>query len=1065
MKNILHIMRLSLLLMMLMASGYAYAQTNITVRGTVKDTSGSPMVGAVVVADGTSVGTVTDIEGKYTMTIPLKDGKVPTLTFSSISYVSQTVKISGRRVIDVILQEDSELLDEVVVVGYGAMRKSDLTGSVTSVKIDETQASQSASIDQLLQGRAAGVQVVSNGAAPDGGVSVIVRGASSFNSSSQPLYVVDGVIMNTTGSISMGTHGGNESGVVEDNNGLMGINPQDIASMEILKDASATAIYGSQGANGVVLITTKQASQTKPSIVFSSGVSVCHVYKKYDLMNADDYVKYLDMKGVNPTSGEYTIYTKSVDNGTYAPVDWQDYTMRTGVSQRYYLTVEGRPKNTNYRLSVGYSDNQGIIRNTGYKNLFARVNFDRTIGKFKVGTNTSFSWLNSHLTQGTGGTIQQTPATSLIMSMLMTRPLRRVVEYDDEGTEVDNDESNLSGPDRWLNDYDSKRVEFRVISSLKAEYKILDFLTFQSKFGFDYRSNERSMFKSMRINTQGTGSNGSVSHVDRLGWNWDNLLIYNQKIKKHRLSATVGQTANQSITRTMMVEGTNVVQWKAMTASLNSAPYTWLTYSEGQSQLLSFFTRATYNFDERYVITGTYRFDGSSKFAGKNKWAQFPSFAAAWRISNEPWFKRFRFMCPNFTSAKLRLGWGRVGNQAIPGYQTSYSYSSSNTATHDNTSHKLTSLSSNKIPTADLKWETTSQYNAGLDLDFFKGRLVITADGYYKLTEDLLQTMVLAGSAGVNNPYVNMGAISNTGFEFTINTVPISKPGIEWTIGGNITLNRNKVVSINPSGSGKAWKYIYPGEPMRQVEYFTGSKLSSSSVNADYLNIFISGEPMSLFYALPTDGIVQEGQKGVPLSDGAERGPGSINFVDTNKDGVINIEDKVVVGDPNPDFTYGFNTSFRYKRLRITASFVGSYGNDIYNQQLANLSDLSTNSSNRLRAPVFDCWSPDNKDSKWPAVSAYNLNDLNLCSDRYVEDGSYIRLANASISYSFPIKAQRQIIKNIAFSLSGKNLFCWTKYSGYDPDVNVYGNVLKYGIDMGAYPSGRTYMFDVKFYF
>lgn len=1060
-----YILHICICLCMLAGAGEILAQNSITVKGTVKDSAGEPLIGAVVMVENTTIGTVTDIDGKYSITFALKNGKTPALTFSSISYVTKTVSVSGRRTIDVVLEEDKEELEEVVVVGYGAMRKSDITGSVTSVKIDETQAAQSSSIDQLLQGQAAGVQVVSNSAAPDGGVSVLIRGASSFNSDSQPLYVVDGVIMNTSGAISMGTHGGNESGVVEDNNGLLGLNPQDIASMEILKDASATAIYGSQGANGVVLITTKSASSSKPSIIFTAGVSLCHAYRKYDLMDADDYVKYLDMKGIEPTNSNYTIYTKSVENGTYKPVDWQDYTMRLGFSQRYYLTVEGRPKNTNYRLSIGYSDNDGIIRQTGYKNLFSRITLDRTIGKFKIGTNTSFSWLNSNLTQGAGGTIQQTPATSLIMSMLMTRPVRRVVEYDDEGIEVDDEETYLSGPDRWLSSYESKRTEFRVISSIKGEYKILPWLTFQSKFGFDYRSNERSSFKSQRINTQGTGANGSVSHQDRLGWNWDNLLLFNKKIKKHRVSGTLGQSASQSISRTQLVEGTNVVQWKAMSGSLNSAPYAWLTYGEGHNSLLSFFVRATYNFDERYVVTGTYRFDGSSKFAGKNKWAQFPSFAAAWRISNEPWFKRFRFIVPQFTSAKLRVGWGRVGNQAIPGYQTSYSYSSSNVATHDNTSHKLTSLASNKLPTPELKWETTSQYNAGLDLDFFKGRLVVGVDGYYKLTEDLLQTIILAGSAGVNNPYVNMGAISNTGMEITLSTVPVSKKGIEWTIGGNFTLNRNRIESINPSGSGKAWKYVYRDQPKQHVEYFTGQKLSSSSVQADYLNIFIAGQPMSLFYGLPTDGIVQEGQKGVPLSDGLERGPGSINFVDTNKDGVIDSDDKVVIGNPHPDFTYGFNTSFRYKRLRISASFVGSYGNDIYNQQLANLSDMSTSSANRLRAPAFDCWSPENIDSKWPSLSAYRANDLNMCSDRYVEDGSYLRLANASISYSFAVKTKKKIVRDISFTLSGKNLYCWTKYSGYDPDVNVYGNVMKYGVDMGAYPAGRTYMFDVKFFF
>lgn len=1068
------IMMIGLSIGLLCVGETAYGQGSITVKGIVKDASGAPVVGAAVMVDGTVTGVVTDIEGKYSISFTPKGGKSPALVYSSISYVTQTVSVAGRRVIDVTLEEDAEQLEEVLVVGYGAMRKSDITGSVTSVKIDEDQAGRSASLDQLLQGQAAGVQVVSQSGAPDGAVNVTIRGASSFNTSSQPLYVVDGIIMNTSGSMDMGSRGGTDSGIVEETNGLIGLNPQDIASMEILKDASATAIYGSQGANGVILITTKSASQNKPVVTFTAGVNLSHIYKKYDLMDADDYVTYLDMRGdVKPTDSQYTIYTKDVESGTYVPCDWQDYVMRPSVTQRYYLTIAGRPKNTNYRFSIGCNDNQGVIKGTGYTNVFSRLNLDKTIGRVKLGTKTSISWLNSNMTQTAGGSIGQTPATSLVHSMLMTRPLRRVVEYDDEGLEMSqDDQSRLSGPDMWLSDYESKRNELRVITSIYGEVKILDWLSFKTTFGADYRSNERTMFKSSRINSQGTGSHGSVGHSHILNWNWDNLLQFDKKFKKHRIMGTLGHSASSSFVKSMTVEGTNVRQYKAMSASLNSAPYSWLRYSESQSQLLSFFARATYNYAERYVVTATYRFDGSSKFVGKNRWAQFPSFAAAWRISNEPWFRKVRFAMPWFTSAKLRLGWGMVGNQGIPSYQTTYRYSATASATHENDYHKLMALYSLSIPSRDLKWETTSQYNAGLDLDFFKGRVVLAVDGYYKVTDDLLQTRVLAASAGVTNPYVNMGSISNTGFELTLNAVPVATKNWEWTLGGNFTLNRNKILSIDPSGANTAMKNVYYGEPQREVEYFAGEKLSSSSINADYLNIFIKGEPMCLFYGLKTDGLVQEGETvDWVVSEGETRGPGAIKFVDVSgpegkPDGLINSYDKVVIGDPNPDFTYGFNTSLRFKQFTLSASFVGSYGNDVYNMQLANLSDMSTKTSNRLRAPVFDSWTPENKDAKWPALSQAikNTADLNLCSDRFVEDGSYLRLANASFSYSIPLKRD-SFIKHLSFAISGKNLFCWTKYSGYDPDVNVFGRVQKYGIDAGSYPAARTYMFDVKISF
>lgn len=1059
MKNLFTLIYACILTGLLSISGDAFAQNSITVQGTVKDPNGEPIIGATVMVDGSNTGAVTDKDGKYTIVFQPKAERSK-LVFSSMSYVARSVEIGNRTVIDIVLEEDSKQLDEVVVVGYGAMRKSDITGSVTSVKIDENRASQVSSIDQLLQGQAAGVQVVSNSAAPDSGVSVTIRGASSFNTSSQPLYVVDGIIMNTNGSISVGAHGGGDSGVSEANNGLMGINPQDIASMEILKDASATAIYGSQGANGVILITTKSASREKPVITFSSGISISNIYKKFDLMNADDYVKYLDLKGVDPSSTLYTVFTDKVDNGTYAPVDWQNYATRTSITQRYYLTIAGRPRNTDYRFSIGYYDNEGVIKGTGYENLTLRLNLDRTIGKCKIGTRSSFSYLDSHMTQGAGATIAQTPASSMVLSMLMTRPLRHIVEYDDEGTEINDDGAPVTGPDRWLSDYQSERTEMRITPSLYGQYEILPWLTFKTTLGADFRTNERMMFKSSRINTQATGSNGAVAHADLLNLNWDNLLIFNNKFQKHFISGTLGQSASQSVSRTQSVEGTNIDQWKGMSATLNSAPYTWFEYGESYNQLMSFFARAVYNYDERYILTATYRFDGSSKFAAGNKWAQFPSLAVAWRLSEEKWFD-----IPAISSAKLRLGWGMVGNQGIPSYQTIKRYSTASTSTHDNDTHKLISLASLNLPSRDLKWETTSQYNAGLDLSLFEGRLSLTADAYYKKTEDLLQTKILAGSAGVTNPYVNMGAIENRGFEVTLDAVILDKKNIGWSVGGNFSLNRNKILSIDPSGTNRARMYVYPNEPIREVEYFSGNLLSQAAVCHDYINVFIVGQPMCLFYAMPTDGFVAAGETGVPFADGEVRGEGSVNFVDTNRDGVITSDDRVVVGDPNPDFTYGFNTAFRYKNFSLSASFIGSHGNDVYNQQLAALSDLSTNSQNRLRAAVFNAWSPERPDAKFPSVSAYRTSDMSWCTDRFVEDGSYLRLANLSLAYNIRIKDKRSILKNIYVGVSAKNLFCWTDYSGYDPDVNIYGNVLRYGIDMGAYPAARTYMFDLKLTF
>lgn len=1061
MEKLISAIRISLLGAAFLFAQMVSAQNKVTINGTVKDAEGNPVIGAVVMVEGTETGSVVDNNGKFSLTFAPKSNS--NIVISSIGYATQTISAAGLSHIDIVLEEDYEELEETVLVGYGSMKKSDLTGSVTSVKIDENKSAQSTSIDQLLRGRAAGVQVVSNSAAPDAAVSITIRGASSFNSNSQPLYVVDGVIMNMDSHVSMGSNAGSDSGIDEATNGLMGISPHDIASIEILKDASATAIYGSQGANGVILITTKMAAKEKSVITFSSGISINTVYRKFDLMGVEDYKAFLDLKNVSHESDLYTAFTTEIENGMYEPIDWQDFTTQNSITQRYNLTIEGKPKTANFRFSIGYSDNPGIIKGTGYSNLTTRLNFNKRIGKFTFGTKTSVSYLHSRMTQGLGSSSSQSAATSLIMSMLISRPLRHLTEYDVDGDEIDDGYGPLSDPVRWLSDYQSERSELRFTPNIYGQYKILPWLIFKSSFGADYRSSENQKFKSKRINTAATGSTGSSAHVDRLNWNWDNLLMFDKKIKKHTISGTIGQSASITSYKNQMVEGTNIPQWKSMASSLNSAPNTWLSYTETQSQLLSFFARMVYNYSDRYVLTATYRFDGSSKFAGKNKWAQFPSFAFAWRLNDEPWFN-----VPVISTAKLRLGWGKVGNQGIPSYQTIYKYSTNTVATHDKETEKDISIASLNLPSKDLKWETTTQYNIGLDYGMFDGRLTLTADAYYKLTDDLLQTKTLSGSAGVTNPYVNMGSIENKGFEISLNAFPIATRDIEWSIGGNFSLNRNRIVSINDDSSSLTEMFVYKDQPIQNVEYFSGDNLSGSSICRDYINVFIKGMPMCMFYGLPTDGIVQQGQQGVPFSDNEPRGEGSVNFIDINKDGIISAADRVIIGNPNPDFTYGFNTSFRYKWLTASVAFNGSYGNDIFNQQAAILTDVSTKSANRLKSAVFECWSPDRPNSKYPAVSAYSTNDVSMCTDRYVEDGSYLRLSDVSLLYDLRFKKKGKkdpFVKGISVGLSGKNLYVWTKYSGYDPDVNVYGSIKKYGIDLGSYPPARTYMFDFKITF
>lgn len=1074
--------KLFFIAILILVQALAFAQgTTYSVKGTVKDINGDPVIGAAVMLEGsTSTGAVTDINGNWSFNYTLSSGKKARIVVSCLGYAEKSIDIEGRAVINIVLEEDSEELEDAVVVGYGSMRRSDLTGSVASVRIDDREAGQSASLSNLLQGRAAGVQVTNNSASPDAGVSIQIRGASSFNSGSEPLYVVDGIIINTSGesSVMNGDHlGGENGGQDEATNGLMGINPLDIASVEILKDASATAIYGSQGANGVILITTKTASRERPTITASVGVDVSTPYKKQSMMNFNEYVTYLNAIMDSPVVQEYRTDLLNTARGRlnvlrgdyfwnmYEPIDWQDYMMRNAISQRYYVSVAGKPKESNYMFSIGFNNTQGIIKSTGFKNLTVRLNMEHNLfKKLLIGMRSGVSYLDSQLTQGASiGTLSA--ATSLMRSMLTTAPYSMILDYDDDGDVIDwgDDENQQYGPNRWMQGFVNNRVEYRINPSFYIQYKIIPGLSFKTTLGGDYRVTEQSKFKSRLLTAEPTGSTAAIAHTDRLSWNWDSFVnFYKRLAKKHVINATVGASMYRAKNLVQTTEGSNIEQWKAKERSLNAAAYGWFTYSEASDSRMSFFARSIYNYAERYILTATIRADGSSRFAGKNKWGYFPSAAFAWRINQEPWFK-----VPAISMAKLRTGWGQVGNQNLSSYSTIYNYGTAYYPDHGNAAaQKVLITTTSNLPNADLKWETTEQTNIGFDLGLFDGRVTLSADAYYKLTKDLLQQKTLAASAGVDKPWVNMGSILNKGLELTLESVPVKVGDFEWSLSGNISFNQNKIVSISPDQIENDWIYLSPDD--RQfVSYFAGDQIGTGNVMRTFLNIFVEGQPMSLFYGVPTDGLVQEGEMGVPYSESstAYRGPGSINYIDVNKDGYITELDRIIIGDPNPKFTYGFNTSLRYKNFVLSANFIGSYGNDLYNVNKMMDTNTTQTYSNVTRETLMKQWTPENTDTWYPCLGGLNGDDVKWASDRYVEDGSYLRLSDLSLSYDIPIKKKKSFIRGINITATGSNLWIWTNYSGWDPDVNSYGGIRRKGADMGSYPGARSFKFDLKFTF
>ena len=1051
----------------------SYAQSSRTVSGTVKDNTGQPVIGAAVMLEGmSSAGAVTDIDGKYTVRIPSEAGDKATLVFSCLSYQTQTLPVGGRSVIDVVLDEDAELLEEVVVIGYGAMRRSDLTGSVTSVKIDDDDASKAASLDELLKGKAAGVQVVSSNASPDAAVSVRVRGITSLNGSNEPLYVVDGVIMSSPGNTTMFTSGKGNSGGDEDVNSMMGINPQDIASMEILKDASATAIYGSAGANGVVLITTKTASRDRPTISFNAGVDLSQAYKHIDMLSFDEYVDFVEAMGGSGSKKTlnkiYAGYANPDNRGTLQvyPIDWQDYMMRNAVGQRYFLSVSGRPKTLSYNFSVGYHKKDGIVRQTGAEQYTIRLNVTKDVFKnFKIGTKLNLAHVSSQMTQGMS-TTSLDATSSMMRSMLVSRPFRMTSDTDDDEGHDEFDEFR-SSPVRWMADFNSLRKEYRITPHIFAEWKIFKWLVFKSAFGGDYRLRERVKWKGWSINNDPDGSIAASASYDLYRWNWDNTLSFNKKIKKHRVNATLGMTTGLVRSSSDVIEGWNIPEYKAQHYNINAAPNTRAEYAESAYSTNSFFARAMYNYADRYLLTATCRVDGSSKFARANRYSVFPSFAFAWRLSKEPWFN-----ADWISMAKLRLGWGQVGNSGVNAYQIYSTYTTKYYPDHadGNNAEYIVGLVPNNVANPDLKWETTRQWNAGIDLGMWDGRLAVTLDLYDKDTFDLLQKKTVTTSSGFKTIWVNDGRIRNRGIELSMEVTPVAIGDFEWNIAGNISFNRNSITSLGSTGStGEI--YLTP-DRKAECSYYHGKKIGNSVYLNSTVNIFIEGQPIGLFYGYKTDGIIQKDETGIYLTSGAKEplGPGQIKYRDLNGDGYLSDSDKTILGNPNPDFTYGLSTSFSWKGLSFSASFDGSYGNEIVNANLVQETKIVVaqddgSYSNIRREAFLKAWTPENPDTTYPKLKGMGQDELKLMTDRWVEDGSFLRVSNVSLSYTLPIP-KNKVVRNITLGVSGRNLYVFTKYSGWDPEVSSYGNSMeRIGVDLGSYPTARTYSFDLKFTF
>ena len=1036
----------------------AFSQNRIIVRGVVTDSQKEEVIGATIIVKGNaSQGTVTDFNGKY----ELRD--VPTnavLVFSYVGYKTQEISVDGRSSINVTLGEDTELLDEVVIVGYGSMRKGDITGAIVSIKPTQDDAAIATSLDDLLQGKAAGVSISTGGSTPGSAGSVIIRGANSLQGDSQPLYIIDNVPQSSTGQ-TMGNSSGDYLSSLDP---LAGINPNDIEDIQILKDASATAIYGSRGANGVILITTKRGKAGKTNIRVSANFSFADPVDFIDVMNLGEYAAFWNKKYPNDqrfvidgNTYKY-IYSSKDENGQSIQTesvitnrDWQKEATRSAFSQEYNLNINGGSANARYNFSSSFKNIEGIAKTTGIKHGDFRLNLDTNISD-KVTFGAQISGFLRKGSQMSGGNTVGRISGGLIPTALNSAPFVRPT---DDVTFDDSPESRATVLS-WITDYDDISNEFRFSASTNVDYKITDHFKYTFRAGGNLNNVDRENWYGLEL-YRGDLNNGYLSQnsLKRNNYNVENLLFYNNSFGIVNIDATVGVTYDAYQLLNTGAVGLDFDYHNLRTDGLHTANnITLLSPGQNDYQLLSYLGRLNASFFKgKYVFTGTMRSDGSSKFSDGNRWGYFPSFALAWNVAQEDFLSNSEWL----SQFKLRTGYGETGSQNISPYSTIFGYGSVGQGYATPSGGLVQGLGVKGINNSELKWEKTESINVGVDFGLFNSRISGSVDVYSKTTKDLLVDIALPGSTATSFLTVNRGEIGNKGVEATLSLDVIRKKDFKWNIGGNIAFNKS---IINKIGS-----QVGDYGSLGAIVAFQGN---SAGDHFGSPNIFIEGEAPGLFYGFKTDGIVQEGDDyvvGNPF--GNANAPGNFKVVDVNNDGVVDLADKTIIGDPNPDYTYGFQTSLNYKQLRLKASFSGVQGGDVFNanNRYNNLANFQSGDRNYNPAAIANAWTPENPSNVYPSIFSNVVNGH--INDRYIEDGSYLRLTDVTLGYTFNKDISNKLgISNLDVFASVKNAFTISNYSGYDPTSRSFNfDPLRRGLDLYSFPAQRQVILGINLTF
>lgn len=1043
-------MRKILLIILSALACAANAQTVIS--GTVLDgaANNEPAIGASVLVAGTQVGTITDFDGHFTIEVP--DGKF-ILQVSMVGYKTQVVNIRGKQNVEVTLQEDAQLMDEVVVVGYGTMKKRDLSGSVSQIKSEDIMSGGQMNVAESLEGKIAGVDVKSSDGAPGSGVSITVRGANSFTTSSQPLYIVDGIPFGTDPN-GVPASGANE-GQNQSQNPLSMINPNDIEKIEVLKDASATAIYGSRGANGVVIITTRKGQEGKPRVELNIKGGIQQISKKVEMLDAYHYALYQNEEAANsrlyegstvrdPYRGEWEypyigggyVYSQ----GTYNPApedflkpglrtdkygnvdevagtDWQDQIYRLGWSQEYNASVTGGTDKGYYAFSGSFADQTGIIKNTGYRRYGLSINTAWHLTKWlEIGTSQHFTNATTNF-QGTNS-----ENTGIIRSALIFPPT-----YGPHSQTEQLDELNwlAANPLNYVNGAKDELKQISWFSSSFVEFTIQPWLKLRQNLGLGYNDGHRSTYYDRHTQEGKSPYNGKAGKASNI-WKSvtsETLLTFDHRFNEnHSLNAVIGATFEKGWGETESVTVTNFPNDITKDANLALAlDKAVLQSSKTVQSLASFLARVNYTLMGRYLFTFSARVDGSSSFAPKHKWAPFFSGAFAWRMIDESWMQDQQVL----SNWKWRLSFGETGNQAIGAYRTLTVFDAANYPYNGTLSSGVSFIDWRGPANPDLRWETTDQGDVGLDIGFLNNRINLTLDYYYKHTRDLLQNVTIPSSSGFSQMLVNSGYVVNQGFELTIGAVVIDMKDWKWQLDANFSLNRNRIGGLEGDQYATAlWS------------------------KADQVFLQRNGLPIGTLYGYKEDGI--------------DPNTGEIIYHDKNGDGQITTDDRDIIGNTNPDFIYSITSRLSWKGLSLNFMLQGSHGNDIFNY---NLTDITMSNLGNITKTAYEGrWTPATATTAtWPKPTAGYTRTW-LVSDRYVEDGSFLKIKYITLSYDWNNPAKW--LQKINFNFTINNVYTFTRYSWFDPDVNAGGsNPACPGVDSYSYPSARAYSLGINFVF